>query len=210
MKRAERTMDYAAVRYRNRITAAGVTLTALAALTACSSSDGGDTSDDASKPSPKTSSSTEPSALSTPTAASDPEDVVEEAAKAAYIHMWDEQSKAYAKADPKGTKLRTYAAALAWAQIKNDLKGLKAKGIVTTGAPSHDVEVTDVKPDKQVPWAALTDCIDTTDWKFVYRKSGKAVPMPENRLKSYVMKIQAEKWGKQWKVVDMKPQDRAC
>lgn len=128
----------------------------------------------------------------------------------AYARMWDEQVKAYAQADPKGTKLSTYSVALAFAQTKNDLKGLKEKGIVTTGEPTHEVEVTSIKPDKKAPSAVMTDCLDTSKWKFVYRKSGKGIAMPENRLESYVMEIQAEKWGKQWKIVVAKPTDRAC
>lgn len=128
----------------------------------------------------------------------------------AYTRMWAEQVKAYAKADPKGTELSRYSAAVALAQTKNDLKDLKSKGIVATGAPGHKVKVTGLKPDKRVPWAGLTDCLDTTGWKFIYRESGKAVPMPANRIKSYVTEIQAEKWGKQWKIVDVKPLQRAC
>ncbi|MFI2620526.1 hypothetical protein [Streptomyces sp. NPDC018584] len=210
MKRAKRAMDYAAVRYRNRIAAAGVTLTALAALTACSSSDSGDTSDDASKPSPKTSGSTEPSASSTPTAAPDPEDAEKAVVKDTYARMWDEQIKAYAKADPKGTKLSTYSAAVALAQTQQTLKGLKKKGIIATGELGHKVKVTGFKPEKQVPWAGLTDCLDTSNWKYVYRESGKPVPMPTNRIERYVSKVQVEKWGKQWKVVDFKPSQEAC
>ncbi|MFF1400799.1 hypothetical protein ACFVZD_44620 [Streptomyces sp. NPDC058287] len=128
----------------------------------------------------------------------------------AYARMWEEQAKAYAKADPTGTHLSTYSAAINWAETKNDLKDLKSKGIVATGEPGHEVKLTGIKPDKKVPWAGLTDCLDTTDWKFIYSKSGKAVPMPADRLKRYVTEIQAEKWGKQWKIVDVKRLQRAC
>lgn len=182
-------------------------LGAITLLGACSS--GGGTSQDSAKPTSTPSPST-PKPSATPSKSADPEEAAKAAVLESYDRMWEEQVKAYAKADPKGTKLSTYSAAVAWAQTKNDLKGLKEKGIVTTGEPSHEVEVTGIKPDKKVPSAELTDCLDTTDWKFVYRKSGKSIPMPENRLKSYVMKVQAEKWGKQWKIVDSKPQDRAC
>lgn len=208
MKRAERPMDYAAVRYRNRIAAAAAVLSALAVLSACGSSSGGDNADKAVKPSPETSSSSETETPST--AAPDPEDAEKKAVTDAYADMWDEQVKAYAKADVKGTDLSTYSAAKAWVQTKRDLEALKSKGMVATGKPEHDVKVTGFKPDKQVPWAGLTDCLDTANWKYVYRKSGKAVPIPDGRLESYTLKVQAEKWGKQWKIVDLVPQDRAC
>lgn len=182
-------------------------LGAITLLGACSS--GGGAGEDSAKPT-STSSSSTPKPSATPSKSADPEEAAKAAVLESYDRMWEEQVKAYAKADPKGTKLSTYSAAVAWAQTKNDLKGLKEKGIVTTGEPSHEVEVTDIKLDKKVPWAELTDCLDTSDWKFVYRKSGKAVAMPEDRIKSYVTEIQAEKWGKQWKIVVEKPQDRAC
>ncbi|MGW7068808.1 hypothetical protein ACWGII_42355 [Streptomyces sp. NPDC054855] len=177
------------------------------ALSACSSSgdDSGKKAPDAKSPASKSSA---PS--TTPSPSADPETVEKNAVTDAYARMWDEQVKAYAQADPKGTKLSTYSVALAWAQTENDLKGLKEKGIVTTGEPSHDVEVTSIKLDQKVPSAELTDCVDTSNWKFIYRKSGKPVAMPKNRIKSYVTEIQAEKWGKQWKIVVEKPQDRAC
>lgn len=188
---------------RNRLIGMALVGCSVFTLTACSSdSDAGN-----AKPSDTVSKSPKEVA---PSKTSDPRAAAEKEVLDAYDRMWAEQVKAYAKADPKGTKLSTYSAAVALAQTKNDLKGLKAKGIITTGKPSHDVKVTGMKPDKQVPSAGLSDCLDTAGWKFVYRKSGKAVAMPENQLKSYVMEIQAEKWGKQWKIVDVKPQDRAC
>ncbi|MFD4482133.1 hypothetical protein ACFWPU_39315 [Streptomyces sp. NPDC058471] len=207
MKRAERSSEYAAVRYRNQTSAVCAALCAALVLTACGSSEdgGGKTGPDAKSPASNPSA---PSTTASPSA--DPEAEEKKAVTDAYARMWDEQVKAYAKADPKGTKLSTYSAALAFAQTKNDLKGLKEKGIVTTGEPTHEVKVTSIKLDKKVPSAELTDCVDTSNWKFIYRKSGKAVAMPENRLKSYVMEIQAEKWGKQWKIVVEKPTDRAC
>lgn len=207
MKRAERSSEYSTVRFRNQTAAVGAALCAALALSACGSSDddSGKEAPDAKSPASKSSA---PSTTSSPGA--DPETAERKAVLEAYARMWDEQVKAYAKADPKGTKLSTYSVALAWAQTKNDLKGLKEKGIVTTGEPTHEVEVTSIKPDKKAPSAEMTDCLDTSDWKFVYRKSGKGIAMPENRLERYVMEIQAEKWGKQWKIVVAKPTDRAC
>ncbi|MFG2312949.1 hypothetical protein ACGFS9_30380 [Streptomyces sp. NPDC048566] len=124
--------------------------------------------------------------------------------------MWAEQTKAYAKGDVKGTKLSTYAAALALSGTEDDLKDLRSKDIVTTGAPTHKATVTLLDMDKKVPHAKLTDCLDSTGWKFVYRKSGKRVEMPKDRLVRYVTKVEAEKWGKQWKIVDVTPQQHAC
>ncbi|MGW0628510.1 hypothetical protein [Streptomyces sp. NPDC002758] len=127
-----------------------------------------------------------------------------------YSRFWEEQVKAYAKGDASGTEFSRYAAAVALSSTEDDLEDLRAKGIVTTGAPTHDTTVDSLEADKKVPHAALTDCLDSTDWKFVYRDSGKPVAMPKNRLVRYVTKVDAEKWGKQWKIVDVTPQQRHC
>lgn len=124
--------------------------------------------------------------------------------------MWAEQVKAYAQGDSKGTDLDQYAAAVALSGTETDLEDLRAKGIVTKGAPTHETEVESLEADEKVPHAKLTDCLDSTNWKFVYRESAKPVEMPENRLVRYVTKIEAEKWGKQWKIVDVVPQQTAC
>ncbi|MEU3795946.1 hypothetical protein AB0F07_40280 [Streptomyces fructofermentans] len=129
---------------------------------------------------------------------------------AAYSAFWGEQVKAYAQGNSKGTDLHQYAAAVALSGTEEDLKDLRSKGIVTTGAPSHKPVVDVLEPDREVPHAKLTDCLDSTDWKFVYRKSGKPVGMPKGRLVRYVTNVEAEKWGEQWKIVEVVPQQRAC
>lgn len=168
-------------------------------MTSCSDKD---TGTDAASPAPTKSRSSAPTA--SPTA--QPADAVKEA----YQRYWDAQVKAYAKGDAKGTGLSVYSAALALSKTKNDLKDLREKGIVTTGAPTHDVQVTSFKPDEKVPQAKLTDCLDTSAWKFIYRESRKPVEMPKGRLVRYVTEIEAEKWGKQWKVLNVVQQQRAC
>lgn len=128
----------------------------------------------------------------------------------AYGHFWDEQVKAYSKGDITGTDFIKYAGAEALSSTKDDLKDLRAKGIVTTGAPTHDTSVGQLLPDKKVPYAKLTDCLDSSNWKFVYAKTRKPVEMPTNRLIRYVTKVEAEKWGAQWRIVNVTPQQHAC
>ncbi|WP_406359437.1 hypothetical protein OID55_00795 [Streptomyces sp. NBC_00715] len=185
-------------------TAALLTAGALLTLSACSSDE---------DPSYNTKPSAAPPAATSASASPSPTSSVsvdQAAVLDAYSRMWDEQAKAYAKGDTKGTKLSTYAAALALSGTEDDLKDLRSKGIVTTGAPAHKATVTVLEMDKKVPHAKLTDCLDSTGWKFIYRKSGKPVDMPKDRLVRYVTKVEAEKWGKQWKIVDVTPQQRAC
>lgn len=179
--------------------------TGLTTLPACSN-DAEDSAD----------SSTSPSATaSKPSPATPPSSVDAQAAEKTavldtYALFWDEQAKAYAKGDTAGTSLAQYAAGEALSSTQDDLKDLHTKGIVTTGAPTHTTTVFSLEPGKKVPSAKLTDCLDSTNWKFIYRKSGKPVEMPQSRLIRYVTKINAEKWGKQWKIVDVTPEQRAC
>ncbi|CAM5560889.1 hypothetical protein STENM36S_00027 [Streptomyces tendae] len=118
--------------------------------------------------------------------------------------------KAYSQGDVDGTDVAKYAAAQALSATKRDLSELRSQGIVTTGEPAHDTSVDELKPDKKVPYAKLTDCLDSTGWKFVYAKSQKPVDMPTNRLVRYVTEVEAEKWGNQWKIVTVTPQQRTC
>lgn len=149
-------------------------------------------------------------APATPSASVDPQAAEKTAVLDAYARFWAEQVKAYAKGDTTETSFSRYAAGEALSSTQDDLKDLRTKGIVTTGAPAHDTTVVSLEPSKKVPSAKLTDCLDSTGWKFIYRKSGKSVEMPESRLIRYVTKIDAEKWGKQWKIVNVAPQQRAC
>ncbi|MGW2748439.1 hypothetical protein [Streptomyces sp. NPDC001450] len=181
-----------------RLGVIAIALGSLATVTGCGHSSDDAKTPAASTPAPTASPSTSPTA--------DPEDAVKEA----YKRYWEEQVKAYAKGDAKGTQLSVYSGALALSKTEDDLKDLRAKGIVTTGAPKHDVEVTSFKPNEKVPQAKLTDCLDTSTWKFLYRDSGKPVEMPKDRLVRYVTKIDAEKWGKQWKVLNVDQQQTAC
>jgi hypothetical protein len=140
----------------------------------------------------------------------DPNAVQKRAVLETYNRMWEEQVKAYAKASIKGTKLRDYSAGYALADAETAMDGYQAKGIVAKGAPKHDVTLTGLKPEKKTPWAALTDCLDTGPWKRVYVKTGKPVDMPKNRVVRYLTKVQAEKWGTTWKIVDVKPSSTSC
>ncbi|MEU4507400.1 hypothetical protein [Streptomyces sp. NPDC024089] len=187
-------------------TFAGALLTtcALVTVSACSTGD-----DSAAKP-PATPPPTGKPAPATPSASTDPQAAEKAAVLGVYSRFWEEQAKAYAKGDTKGTEFGRYAAAVALSSTEDDLKDLRSKGIVTTGAPGHDTTVDKFETDKKVPHAKLTDCLDSTDWKFRYRSSGKPVPMPTDRLLRYETKIEAEKWGKQWKIVDVAPQQTPC
>ncbi|MFF1378753.1 hypothetical protein [Streptomyces sp. NPDC058308] len=174
------------------------------AVAACSS---GSTADDGPDKNPTKSAKVSPA----PTKSSaDPQAQEKKAALATYARMWDEQVKAYAKADTESTDLKRYATANAFARAKSDVMGLKAKGIVATGEPQHDTTVTSIDVDREVPRATLRDCLDTTNWQYQYRKTRKPFPLPKDRIKKYVVTVKAEQWEKQWMILDVTPHKRAC
>lgn len=180
---------------------AALVAASLLALTSCTSS-GIESTDSAQPP-------TDAPPTPSPPVADTPEAAAEKAVLAAYQRFWDEQAKAYAKGSTQGTDFDRYAAAVALASTKDDLAALRSKGIVTKGAPDHETTVEVIESGK-VPSAKLSDCLDSTDWTFIYSKTGKRVDMPEERLLRYVTKVEAEKWGKQWKIVKVTPQQKAC
>ncbi|MFE0678685.1 hypothetical protein [Streptomyces sp. NPDC058867] len=188
-------------RYATALVATGTLVTLAACSNAKTSS-----SEAGTQPSESNSSSWS----ATPSSQDDPQATEKAAVLDAYSRFWDEQVKAYAKGSLTGTDFARYAAALALASTEDDLNVLRSKGIVTTGAPTHATTVEDIQPDKKVPSAKLSDCLDSTDWTFIYRKTGRPVDMPEERLIRYVTNVQAEKWGKQWKIVKVTPQQDAC
>ncbi|MEV6758397.1 hypothetical protein [Streptomyces sp. NPDC051214] len=174
-------------------------------LTACSS---GEKSKN-SKP-PATPSASEPKTAPRPSTSIDPETAARSAVLKSYTRMWEEQVKAYASADLKGTALKKYAAASAYSRAKVDVEGLQKQGIFAKGRPGHRMKVTSTDLERKVPRAELTDCVDTSSWKYFYRKSGKPVPLPEGNLSQYVTHVKAEKWGKKWMILELTPTQRAC
>ncbi|MEU3901725.1 hypothetical protein [Streptomyces sp. NPDC045251] len=183
-----------------------VLLAGMLVLTAC----GGDESAErpaSASPTP----SQPPGAPSTPSSdGADPQAAQKRAVLQTYHRFWEEQVKAYSQGDVTGTDVAKYAAAQALSATTRDLSELRSQGIVTTGEPAHDTSVDELQLDKKVPYAKLTDCLDSTGWKFVYAKSQKPVDMPTNRLVRYVTEVEAEKWGNQWKIVTVTPQQRTC
>lgn len=197
-----------AVRLRE-ITAASIALCAVIALSACGG-EGGRESANGPESAPSTASQPSEAPSTPPSESADPLAAQKRAVLQTYSRFWEEQVKAYSQGDVAGTDVAKYAAAQALSATKRDLSELRSQGIVTTGEPAHDTSVDELEPDKKVPYAKLTDCLDSTGWKFVYAKSQKPVDMPTNRLVRYVTEVEAEKWGNQWKIVTVTPQQRTC
>ncbi|MGW5736403.1 MULTISPECIES: hypothetical protein [Streptomyces] len=201
MTRSASQQAYSGVRTRKQQAAILLlTLCTAGTVTACTS----DSNTRAEKP------SAPPSTADEPSRSTDPQAKEKKALLEVYERMWEEQVKAYARADTKSTDLKKYATANAFARAESDVMGLKAKGVVAVGEPTHAPEVQNMELDRKVPRAKLRDCMDTTDWTYKYRKSGKTLPLPKERFKRYFVTVKAERWGKQWMILDVSPQRKAC
>ncbi|WP_330481456.1 hypothetical protein [Streptomyces sp. NBC_00724] len=194
-------LDRQVLRERNRCRSAGVGFILLSALALA-----GCTSDDAKQSDPEP--PVKPTASASPT--QDPETEAKTEALAAYRNFWDEQVKAYAKASIDGTQLTKYATGTALARAQTDVAALQEKGVMATGRPVSNTVVTNMNLGRKVPKATLTDCLDISGWKRVSRKTGKELPVPSKRLNRYVTVIKAEKWGTQWMILDVSPEQRTC
>ncbi|MEU5298949.1 hypothetical protein [Streptomyces umbrinus] len=173
------------------------------AVSACSSSDDNDGATAATS-TPAT------SAPAPSTSSEDPQTVAKQQVLDTYQRYWDERAAAYAKANMSGTKLDTYAKGNALGTAQSDLKNLKTIGQVTKGQPRLDPEVTSLNLQKKVPLAKITDCVDVSTWKVIDSKTGDEVELPKERRAKYVSNVTAERWGKQWVILEVKPEDRAC
>ncbi|MFI5689470.1 hypothetical protein [Streptomyces sp. NPDC051636] len=179
-------------------------MSVLAALSGC----GGGDSSSQDKPKENQTASAVPS--TTTPASVDPEDAAKQDLLSAYGRYWDEKADAYSKASMAGTELATYAKGDALGLAQSDLKNLKTMGQVTEGKPRIDPQVTSLDLKKKVPLAKITDCVDVSTWKVLNAKTRSEVALPKDRRTKYVSKVTAEKWGKQWVILDIKPEDRAC
>jgi hypothetical protein len=144
------------------------------------------------------------------TSSADPQAAEKSAVLDAYGHYWVEQAKAYKTGTIKGTELKKYALGDAVARVESDLMTMKTNGVIADGAPRNDASVTALNLEEQVPKATLSDCLDISTWKRLYRKTGKVVPTPKGRIDHYLTDVKAEKWGKQWKILSATPQQKEC
>ncbi|MFF1524608.1 hypothetical protein ACFVYR_20995 [Streptomyces sp. NPDC058284] len=186
-----------------------VSLTAVLgiAVAGCSS---GSTADDGPDKNPTKSAKASPA----PTKSSaDPQAQEKKAALTTYARMWDEQVKAYAKADATGTDLKKYATKDALGRAMGDLLLMKKAGTAAKGAPTHRNTKIDAPIDlgAKIPKARVTDCLDITNWPTVKRSTGKVLPFPSTQPMRYLTTAQAEKWGNQWIITKVETHgNRTC
>jgi hypothetical protein len=166
------------------------------ALTGCS----GSRSDGKASDAPTAAASAASAPATAGSAASAGPDAREKAALAhVYSRMWDEQMKAYRKADAMGTELEKYATYEALTQFRNDLDRMKRAGTVVRGELAHhDTTVTHLDLEAKTPKAALSDCMDVSKWQTYSTKKNRVIPMPSAQPLRYIATATAERWRGRW------------
>ncbi|MFJ3714112.1 MULTISPECIES: hypothetical protein [unclassified Streptomyces] len=193
---------------RGRGRSAAVALAAGAALALTSCSSGGDAKEAAK--SPQSSAPAPAATASASSADAGPQAAEEKAVLEVYKRYRQEQTKAYAAADYKSTRVQKYVTGDALGQLVSDIEGLKNSGSRTEGSPVTNPKVTALSASGKRPTAAIADCFDVTHWKVVNRASGKAAPRPKGQLKRYVIDLTLEKWGNRWMILKEETQNRGC
>ncbi|CAL9675838.1 hypothetical protein [Streptomyces griseomycini] len=194
-----RSSQPAAVRLRNWA-AASVALSAVLALSACSSDNNG-------KAPVETSSAPTPS----PTVSVDPAEAAKKEAIATYQGYWQEMEKLYADRSGAGADLKKYAALAALKNATADAKRTHERGLINIG----DVRVTDPVVTKydakgKIPNATVSSCLDISRWQTVDADTEKPVTLPSNRLTKYLIVSTLEKWPEGWRVIRDDPQGKPC
>ncbi|WP_237329965.1 hypothetical protein [Streptomyces sp. BA2] len=167
-------------------------------LTACSSDSNTDTKRTARPPSKP--------AKDKPTKSAGPRAKEKQAVLEVYDRMWEEQVKAYAKGDHKGTDLKKYATKEALGGALGDLLSMEQAGTATKGAPTHsDIKVS-MDLNREVPTARITDCLDISKWQTIKESTGKVQPFPTEQELRYETTADAERWGKnRWMITKLTP-----
>ncbi|MFE0654191.1 hypothetical protein ACFVZH_37170 [Streptomyces sp. NPDC059534] len=186
---------------QTRAAALGGALALALTLAGCG---GGDRDAKGSADSPPPATSTAAPAPATTSA--DTEAAEKKAVLAAFDAMWAERSKAYAKADAKGTSLEKYATLDALGKIRIDLTRMRQAGTVVRNAPrTTDSTVTSLDLTAKTPTAALTTCLDLSTYERYSTKRKEVIPLPSNQPLRYVATATLEKWPNGWMVTVYKP-----
>lgn len=201
----------AGLRERNpgRVSTALVAVCALAALTACSSSDPAD--EKASGSTAPTVSAEAPAPSPTPTRSVSPEEAAQDEVVALYRAYWQEKTRLYADTGAETGVLKEFAVGEALVNAEKDIKQMRQDnqiltGTVSVGSPA--ASKTDL--NREIPKVFLTSCLDITKWKPVRADTGKPVSLPATRLTKFVVKTTVEKWSEGWRVIRDRPQGEKC
>lgn len=186
-----------------------VAVCALAALTACSSSDPAD--EKASGSTAPTASAEAPAPSPTPTRSASPEEAAQAEAVTLYRAYWQELERLYADEGADTGGLKEFAVGEALVSAEKDIKDMHGANQVITGKVLlADPAVTKAEINGKIPKVFLSTCLDVSKWKVTTADTGKPLSLPSTRLTKYVVEATVEKWSEGWRVIRDRPQGKAC
>jgi len=136
-----------------------------------------------------------------PSSSSDASAAAAAAALAAYRGFRRAQVAAEAVANAHSLELSKYAGDKALAQERANLLQLAQAGIVLRGAPILQPQVAAVSLGA-APVVTITDCMDTSGWKPIYKASGKSAAAPGQPSRVLATAL-ARPYGQGWLVVEL-------
>ncbi|MFE9968244.1 hypothetical protein [Streptomyces sp. NPDC005525] len=142
-----------------------------------------------------------------PAPSADPEKAQKDAVLTVYRKMWAAQVKAYSSGTLKGVGLEGVAGGKALSKVRVTALYYQEHGSVMKGEPELSPKVTAISKGSQ---AEITDCIDSTHYVQVNKKTGKRVGLlDENRR--HVATYEARTIAGTWLITDFDiDRDRTC
>jgi hypothetical protein len=154
------------------------------------------------------SSPSAPATAVSPTA--DPQAAAKATVLAVYRKMWDTSIQAYQAGSSKGTHLEDYTTDKALSGVYASIVYYRDGGTTVRGKPVLSPEVTAVSLDTQPRTASITDCLDTTHYVEVSRKTGKPVATAD-KVRRHVATATARITSGTWKIVTFSiDRERTC
>lgn len=92
-----------------------------------------------------------------------------------FRHMREEEAKAYNLGYTSKTKFDRYAANPALGKTNSELFDYRQAGVIFTGKPKSEFEVTAIDLENNPHKATITECFDITGWRPVLKATGKDV-----------------------------------
>lgn len=130
-----------------------------------------------------------------------------EAVVSAYRQMWAAQVKAYSSGTLKGAGLEEAAGDKALSKIKVTALYYQEHGSIMKGEPELSPKVTSITAGKQ---AQITDCIDSTHYVQVNKKTGKPIGLIDVNRR-HVATYTARTLAGRWLITDFDiDRDRTC
>ncbi|WP_392675935.1 hypothetical protein [Streptomyces sp. LN785] len=123
-----------------------------------------------------------------------------------YRKMWAAQIKAYSSGTLKGAGLENVTGDKALSKIKVTALYYQEHGSIMKGKPQLSPKVTTISESR----AEITDCIDSTHYVQINKKTGKAIGLLDNNRR-HISTYQAHTIAGKWLITDLNiDRNRTC